>query len=64
MDFGALQSYLSDPYGMLLVGSVALLIVAVGIRTLRKDRPVAAPDGTDMRWWRADRQYVTQYDVM
>ena len=64
MGFGALQSYLSDPYGMLLVGSVALLIVAVSIKTVRKGRALPAPEGPDMRWWRAERQYVTQYDVM
>jgi hypothetical protein len=62
MDFGNLQAYFSDGYGLLLIGSIALLIIAIAIKATRKT-PVQTSDGPDLRWWRSERRFVTQYDV-
>ncbi len=62
MDFGNLQAYFTHGYGFLLIGSIALLIIAIAIKATRKE-PVDVSDAPDLRWWRADRQIVTQYDV-
>lgn len=62
MDFGNLQAYFTHGYGFLLIGSIALLIVAIGIKATRKT-PVETSDAPDLRWWRADRSFVTQYDL-
>jgi hypothetical protein len=62
MDFGNLQAYFTHGYGFLLVGSIALLIIAIAIKATRKG-PVEISDGPDLRWWRADRRFETQYDV-
>lgn len=62
MDFGNLQAYFSEGYGFLLIGSIALLVIAIAIRATRK-APHGEPDAPDLRWWRADRRLHTQYDV-
>ena len=62
MEFGNLQAYFTDGDGFLLIGSIALLIIAIAIKVTRKG-PVEVSDAPDLRWWRADRQIVTQYDV-
>lgn len=59
---GSLQHYFVDGTGYLLIGSIALLIVALVIRALQRDEIVVS-DGPDLRWWRADRQFVTQYEI-
>ncbi len=62
MDFATLQAYFTQGYGFLLIGSIALLVIAIAIKVTRKE-PSDVPDAPDLRWWRADRQIVTQYDV-
>ena len=62
MDFGNLQAYFTHGYGFLLIGSVALLIVAIAIKATRKT-PTEPSDAPDLRWWRSDRRFITQYDI-
>jgi len=62
MDFGNLQAYFTQEYGFLLIGSIALLIIAIAIRATRKPS-IEPSDAPDLRWWRADRRFRTQYDV-
>ena len=62
MDFGNLHAYFTHGYGFLLIGSIALLIVAIAIRATRRP-PTETSDAPDLRWWRADRRLQTQYDV-
>jgi hypothetical protein len=62
MDFGSLQAYFTNGYGFLLIGSIALLIVAIAIKATRKT-PVEASDEPDLRWWRSERRFATQYDI-
>lgn len=62
MDFGNLQGYFTDGYGFLLIGSIALLIIAIAVRATRKP-PAETPDAPELRWWRAERRLQTQYDV-
>ena len=62
MDIGNLQAYFTHGYGFLLIGSIALLIVAIAIRATRRP-PMETSDAPDLRWWRADRRLQTQYDV-
>lgn len=42
------------PRDMLLYGSIALLVVALGLRLTRGSThtDLAAPEGPDMRWWK------------
>lgn len=42
------------PRDMLLYGSIALLVVALGLRLTRGSArdDFTAPDGPDMRWWK------------
>lgn len=62
MDLAQLQHYFTDGTLYLLIGSIALLILAVGLKATRKNN-VEVAEGPDLRWWRADRRFATQYDM-
>jgi len=53
MDIQELFAQMQEPQRWLLMGSIALLLVAIPLKVMeaRRER-VKTPDGPDLRWWR------------